>query len=102
MRLSRLLPACVLLAGVIPLSAHAQATAARRAFTPADWYRVTTVGSPALSPDGRQVAFTVTTIDEAKNRRHSEVWMVAAAGGEPVRLTSLGAERSIPRWSADG
>ena len=24
-----------------------------RAFTPADWYRVSTVASPAISPDGR-------------------------------------------------
>lgn len=28
----------------------------KRAFTPEDWYRLTTVSSPALSPDGRRVA----------------------------------------------
>src|SRR6185503_8696068 len=33
-----------------------------RPFTPADWYRVTTLSAPALSPDGRTVAFTVTTV----------------------------------------
>ena len=32
---------------------------AGRAFTPDDWYRLTTVSSPAMSPDGRLVAFTV-------------------------------------------
>jgi dipeptidyl aminopeptidase/acylaminoacyl peptidase len=73
-----------------------------RAFTPADWFRVTTVGSPAISPDGRQVAFTVTTVREAENARHTEVWVVPAAGGDPVRYTSPGTESSSPRWSHDG
>jgi dipeptidyl aminopeptidase/acylaminoacyl peptidase len=73
-----------------------------RAFTPADWYRLTTVGSPALSPDGRQVAFTVTTVKEAENRRHTEVWLVSADGGEPRRLTSPTVTSTNPRWSPDG
>ncbi len=73
-----------------------------RAFTPEDWYKLTNVSSPAMSPDGRWVAFTVTTVREAQNARHAEVWMVASDGGEPVRLTSPGTESSNPRWSPDG
>ncbi|HEX6308384.1 MAG TPA: S9 family peptidase [Longimicrobiales bacterium] len=73
-----------------------------RAFTPDDWYRLTTVGSPALSPDGDLVAFTVTTVKESENRRHSEVWVVPASGGEPVRYTAPGHSSSNPRWSHDG
>jgi dipeptidyl aminopeptidase/acylaminoacyl peptidase len=76
--------------------------ASGRAFTPADWYRVTTLSSPAMAPDGRRVAFTVTTVKEAENARHSEVWMVPTAGGDPIRLTSPGTESSNPRWSHDG
>src|SRR5688572_29211451 len=41
------------LALVIPSILGAQ----RRAFVPADWYRLTTVSSPAMSPDGKLVAF---------------------------------------------
>ena len=78
------------------------AAATGRAFTPADWYRLTTLSSPAMSPDGRHVAFTVTTVRESENKRHSEVWMVPSAGGDPVRLTSPGTESSNPRWSHDG
>jgi dipeptidyl aminopeptidase/acylaminoacyl peptidase len=73
-----------------------------RAFTPADWYRVVTVSNPAISPDGRQVAFTVTRVIEADNRRHSEVWVVRTDGGEPVRYTSPTVSSSSPRWSPDG
>ena len=77
-------------------------TAQGRAFTPNDWYRLTSVSAPALSPDGKQVAFTVTTAVAAENKRHSEIWLVAAAGGDPQRLTSPGVESSNPRWSPDG
>ncbi|MDH5759253.1 MAG: S9 family peptidase [Gemmatimonadota bacterium] len=80
----------------------AQDAATGRAFTPEDWYRLHTLSSPAVSPDGRWVAFTVTTVAEADNRRHSEVWMAATEGGEPTRLTSPGSESSNPRWSHDG
>ena len=73
-----------------------------RAFVPADWYRVTTVSTPSMSPDGRLVAFTVTTVKEAENARHSEVWVVPTAGGEAVRYTSPSTESSAPRFSHDG
>ncbi|HUF25971.1 MAG TPA: S9 family peptidase [Gemmatimonadaceae bacterium] len=83
-------------------TAGAQQQSTPRAFTPADWYKVVSVGSPAMSPDGRQVAFTVTRVQEADNRRHSEVWVVPTAGGEPVRYTSPSFSSSNPRWSPDG
>ncbi len=87
---------------LVPLaSGHAQQTKGR-AFTPADWYRVTTLSSPAISPDGKLVAFTVTTVKEAENRRHREVWVAPVNGGEPYRVTAPGTESSDPRWSPDG
>lgn len=80
----------------------AQAAPAKHGFTPADWYKVTTVSTPVLSPDGAKVAFTVTTVREAENRRHSEVWVASTAGGDPSRYTSPGFESSNPRFSDDG
>ena len=79
-----------------PLSAQ------KRAFTPADWYRLTTLSDPAMSPDGSQIAFTVTTVREAENKRHSEIWVVPTRGGEPMRFTAPGVESSNPWWSPDG
>jgi len=85
-----------------PLLAQQSPATQGRAFTPQDWYRVTRVSGPAMSPDGRYVAFTVTTANEDDNALHSEVWMVTTEGGEPTRLTSPGTESSNPRWSDDG
>src|SRR2546423_2212155 len=68
-----------------------------------DYYRLTVVSDPELSPDGRRVAFVVTTVVEDKDRRHTEIWMAAADGSAtPFRYTSPAAEASSPTWSPDG
>ncbi len=97
MRLSRfmLVPASLWLAAS-PVAAQG------RAFTPQDWYRMTTLSAPAVSPDGKWVAFTVMTVREKENKRHDEVWMVSTQGGDPIRMTSPSLESSSPRWSPDG
>jgi dipeptidyl aminopeptidase/acylaminoacyl peptidase len=84
---------------VAPLAIGAQV---KRAMQPNDWYRLTTVSQPAVSPDGKVVAFTVTTAVERDNKRHSEVWVVPAAGGDPVRYTAPAFESNNPRFSPDG
>ncbi|HEX4683451.1 MAG TPA: hypothetical protein VH277_12115, partial [Gemmatimonadaceae bacterium] len=83
-------------------AAAAQQSQGRHPFTPVDWYKVTQVAAPALSPDGGKVAFTVTTVRESENRRHSEVWVVPTQGGAPLRYTSPSFESSAPRFSDDG
>lgn len=91
--------AFVLLLAVPFASAVAQAP---RAMQPNDWHRLTNVSQPAMSPDGRVVAFTVTTVNERENRRHQEVWVVPTAGGDPVRYTTPNTESANPRFSPDG
>lgn len=82
---------------IAPNRGHAQ-----RAMEPNDWHRVSTLSTAAISPDGKRVAFTVTTIAERENRRHSEVWVVGTAGGAPQRWTSPSTESTNPRWTPDG
>jgi dipeptidyl aminopeptidase/acylaminoacyl peptidase len=97
-------PTIALVAAIVPFShtVAQQGAQGKRAFTSSDWYKLTTVAAPALSPDGGKVAFTVTTVREAENRRHSEVWVVSTKGGAPARYTSPGYESSNPRFSDDG
>ena len=84
------------------ISSAAAQTGSPRAFAPGDWYKLTTLSSPAMSPDGQRVAFTVSTVRESENKRHSEVWVVSSAGGDAQRFTSSGYESSNARWSPDG
>lgn len=74
----------------------------KRAFALADWYKLSTLSAPAVSPDGGRVAFTVQTVNEKDDKYHREVWVVPTAGGDPVRFTSPSTESSNPRWSPDG
>jgi dipeptidyl aminopeptidase/acylaminoacyl peptidase len=75
---------------------------AQRAMQPNDWHRVTNLSQPAMSPDGKVVAFTVTTVNERENKRHQEIWVVPTAGGDPVRYTAPSHESASPRFSPDG
>ncbi len=60
------------------------------------------VGAPAMSPDGKAVAYTVRTTDWTENRYDTEVWL-ARDGAAPVQLTRTPKGSSTsPRWSPDG
>ena len=59
-------------------------------------------GSPQISPDGKHVAFTVTSTDWKANGYDSEIWL-SKNGGEPFQLTRTpGGSSSSPKWSPDG
>ena len=84
-------------------SARAQETALKRPLTVEDLWAMQRVGSPALSPDGRWVAFTVTVFDYDENKGESDLWLVPPDGSEPPRrLTWQKGADSSPAWSPDG
>ena len=57
---------------------------------------------PAVSPDGRWVAYTVITTDVAANRRRQDLWVQPFASGpaQKVSMDSLGGRSA--QWSPDG
>ena len=73
-----------------------------RTLTVDDYFRIRLVDEPQISPDGRWVAYTVTTSDLDEDAAMSRIWMVPAAGGEPVPMTAPERSASQPRWSPDG
>src|SRR5579862_4602867 len=75
------------------------ALAQKQPFTVDALLQLQRIGEPALSPDGRQVAFTVQTVDVEKNIKPKQIWMVPAAGGSPRPLTLDGTMNERPRWS---
>lgn len=52
--------------------------------------------SPALSPDGRWLAYT------GRDEQHAEVWLMPAHGGPARRLTWLGVDAHVRGWLPDG
>ena len=67
-----------------------------------DYYRLDSVSAPALSPDGRQVAFVRTRIIDAENKRRSEIWVTGPDAGSPAIVSDPALSATKPRWSADG
>lgn len=82
-----------------PLAALGQQ---RRAITLDDMSRIAAAGDPQRSPDGRWVAYTLTTTDAEKDKRNTDIWMVSWDGREQLQLTSSADNESSPRWSPDG
>lgn len=88
---------CVLL-GAGPAAAQTGA----RPLTIDEFLTMERVSDPVISPDGRWVAYTVTSTDLDRNRRVSHVWLQSADGGAARRVSddSLGAHGAA--WSPDG
>jgi Tol biopolymer transport system component len=56
---------------------------------------VAPVGSPALSPDGKMVAFVAATSGR------KQIWVRMLAGGAPLQVTRDDADHDEPRWLPD-
>ena len=66
-----------------------------------DFYRVESATTPAISPDGHWVVFARSTIIEADNQHHTELWIAPSDGSSPAVPLTKGSA-SGPRWSPDG
>ncbi len=91
---------CVLLGWASSL-AYAQ-TQATRPLALSDLSRFQEVNDPQVSPDGKWIAYTLTVVDSAADKRNSDIWMVSWDGKEKVHLTYSPEPESSPRWSPDG
>jgi dipeptidyl aminopeptidase/acylaminoacyl peptidase len=58
--------------------------------------------APAVSPDGRHVAFVVGRVDMEKNKYFSQVWVAATDASSPPRALTGGENDANPTWSPDG
>lgn len=87
----------VLLLAVLTLPSYSQ-----RSIQPSDVYRLKSVNDPQISPDGKWIAYVVSSPDSAKDKYDSDIWMVSWDGKESIQLTSSPESESTPRWSPDG
>ncbi len=88
--------------GLLAVLSSAMAQGAEKhAITFADMIQMHRVGEAQVSPDGKWVAYTVSTPDLDANRGASNIWIVPTAGGSSQQLTQSGHDSS-PVWSPDG
>src|SRR5256884_9995199 len=94
---------------LVPVAAAAQGGqggqgGAPRLLTVDDLFALKEAGDPQISPDGRWVAYTVTTTDLKAEKSESRLGKAPLAGGEggAVPLTVPGSSASAPGWSPDG
>lgn len=93
-------PAFLLLA-VLAASPLAAQTA-RHPLTVDDIQKIREVRDPQCSPDGRSVAYVVSTIDVKEDKTNSHVWTVGIDGSNDRQVTWSADSESAPRWSPDG
>lgn len=108
MKISRgLLSISTLVACLIVLAGLAVAQQAPRGITPEDYFAFEFISDPNISPDGKLVAYVLTKVDRAQNRRNSAIWMTATDAlsndrRAPWQFTTAPQNSTSPRWSPDG
>jgi len=100
MRISASLSAPILLV-TLAVSLCAQ-TPAKRPIAVDDMYRMQQVDDPQTSPDGKWIAYTVTSVDREADKRVSSIWMVNWEGTQNLRLTFGPDSANSPQCSPDG
>jgi dipeptidyl aminopeptidase/acylaminoacyl peptidase len=73
-----------------------------RLLTLDDLTRLRDVADPQVSPDGKWIAYTVSTVDKDADKRLTHIWMVNWDGGDELQLTNSPDGESSPRWTPDG
>jgi dipeptidyl aminopeptidase/acylaminoacyl peptidase len=99
----RLLAFAPLAFGPLALSPSRLSSQGRRPLAIEDYYRIKTVGGVSLSPDGKFVAFTVSTRLEENNGNAVEAWLVPWDGSTPAkRISADGASVTGLSWDGAG
>jgi dipeptidyl aminopeptidase/acylaminoacyl peptidase len=95
----------VLLALVLPPGADAQPAPSKRPMTFLDMQQMRQVGSPAPSPDGRWMLYTISTPDWKEAKRQTDIHLVSLQQGvtstKQMTFTRDKNETS-PQWARDG
>ena len=82
---------------IVAVAAHAQ-----HPMTFEDLAGMKRIGAPRLSPDGKWIAYDVSTIDLAANVRKSAVYLMASDGTQSKKITAGEKQDEGPAWSPDG
>lgn len=73
----------------------------KRLIKPEDIYRLKTISNPRLSPDGKWILYSLSTVDSLRDRYNSKLFMMSTDGKETIALTDQTKGPSMAVWSPD-
>ncbi len=91
----------VMLAAGLAFAAAPARAQQKHAVTFDDMNAMARISEPAISPDGRWVAYTVATPDLAANGIPRNIWLASTSGDAPPRALTATGKDSRPQWSPD-
>jgi dipeptidyl aminopeptidase/acylaminoacyl peptidase len=92
-----------LLSFVLLMNSLPAQAADKRPMTIDDLFAFKRVTDPQVSPDGKLVAYVVTTVDLAGNKSSSNLWLAATdRKTSPRQLTTTTKKDRHPRWNQEG
>src|SRR6058998_2057689 len=92
----------VLLLSLSTLWGATTLVAQQRAISDSDLYAFRWVASPQISPDGRQSAYVLVTVNGKHDGYETSLWVVGTDGASAPRRLTAGPRDGAPRWSPDG
>lgn len=85
----------LLLTAALPLAAQ------KKMIDAESLWKLQRLSEPALSPDGKTLAFTVRKYDIEQNNSTRHIFTVPIEGGAPKQITSEGSVNERPKWTPD-
>lgn len=73
----------------------------KRALEIDDMFKIKRISQTTLSPDGRYIAFILTTINYDENKGFNEIWIIDLKSGEKRNLTNTTYSENSPYWFPD-
>jgi dipeptidyl aminopeptidase/acylaminoacyl peptidase len=74
----------------------------KRRITAEDLYKFRLINEAEISPDGEHVVYSIQWVDQKKEKKYTNLWILPSGGGEPLQFTVGDHVDSMPRWSPDG
>jgi dipeptidyl aminopeptidase/acylaminoacyl peptidase len=74
----------------------------KRPMTFEDMMQMKRLGETGVSPDGKWLAYSVTTVDLEKNTKTPELWLQKIDGGEPIKISVAQPGDGGPEFVPDG